>query len=327
MNQRNTIIVFIAITALLVAACGGPQARNDRTVSFIGGNGGVNIGLINGVPPAAVYDGGRMDFGVGVVLENVGESDLGPTTDNPFARVSLEGFLPAAFGMTPAQMSQDLDRPLLGAHKNFDGSILPGQMHNLVFSPLNYRERLQGNRVYTFLIKFCYDYESIATVPICFKNSMIENVQDAQICTLTGEKYPQNSGAPLHVTSVVQNPLAPYKVMVNFVIEHAGTGEFYGRTAGETCDPTITNSNKYRVDVAVSSEDPGLNIQCSTLGGDAAGTITMFQGAPQTVTCTLTGDAASASRIYTDLLTVNLQYRYGESIAQPIVINAVGSAD
>lgn len=318
------ILMLILSAALLLAACAGEEPT-DRNIAnpFLGGNVGVVMGLVNGAPPAAVYDGGRQDFAVTVVLDNEGEADIGPGTDNPFARVRLEGFLPGAFGVADqAGLSQDLTRPLLGARKNFDGTILKGQMDRVNFFPLNYQGNLEGNYVQNFLVHFCYDYETTATVPICFKDDIVENIEDAQICTLTGEKLPQNSGGPVHVVSLVQNPLDPYEVMVNFVIEHAGSGDFYGRAADETCDPSIMNTNKYRVEVELSSEDPGLGIDCGSWGGGASGDVTLYQGAPAVVTCTLSG--TGSSRIYTDLLTVKMRYRVGDQMVQPVVVQAVG---
>lgn len=150
-------------------------------------------------------------------------------------------------------------------------------------------------------------------------------MQDAQVCTLTGEKHPQNSGAPIQVTSLVENPLGPYKVMINFIIEHVGTGNFYGRTADETCDPSVTNMNKYKINVGVSSQDPTMDIKCSSLGGTANGTITLYNGAPMTVTCTLTATPGQQTRIYTEPITVDLMYRYEDALMQSVVIQAVNN--
>jgi len=322
--------LFIALAALLLlAACGsgGPQVNN--AVPFIGGNVGLDVALVEGMPPAAIYDNNKMTFGVGIALHNVGEADIGPETNNDYVQVSLGGIRPGAFGLEPAELSQGIEEPLLGSHKNFDGTILPGQIRPVIFEDLNYQERLQGNTLQNFIVKACYDYETFATAPICFKDDILESAQDAQICTLTGEKQPQNSGGPLHVTSLVQNPLSAHKVMVNFIVEHTGTGQFYGRRNGadpETCDESVTNMNKYRVDVNVSSQDSGMQIHCSTLGGGASGTITLFSGAPMTVTCTLTGAADQNTRIYTEPLVINLRYRYGESIMQSVLIQAVGNS-
>ena len=95
-------IVLVISILLLVAGCTttDPAEGTDRSVAFVGGNVGVNLGLIQGTPPAAVYDGGRTDFGVGIVLANVGEADIGPGTENPFVRISLEDFLPSVFGLS-----------------------------------------------------------------------------------------------------------------------------------------------------------------------------------------------------------------------------------
>lgn len=315
-------LILVALLALASCAGGNPQQPNP-TVPFIGGNVGVEVGLIEGLPPASVYDNDRMKFAIGVALHNVGEADI---TMNDYAEVSLEGFSPRVFGLSVDQMSRELDQPLMGAQKNFDGTILPGQIANVVFEEMGYVDRLRGNIVQNLVISACYDYENYATANLCFKSDIFESVQD--ICSLTGEKFPQNSGGPIHVTSLVQNPLGPHRVMINFVVEHLGSGDFYGQESGETCDPSVTNLNKYDVDVSVFSENTDMQIDCSTLrdGGGSnnhTGRITLFSGAPTTVTCTLTGPENSG-RIYTEPINIELAYRYGERITQPIVIQAVG---
>lgn len=322
--MKQLVIIVLVIIALLVAGCSGGTRQNSITQPFIGGNVALDVGLMEGMPPAAVYDNAKMPFAVGVGLHNVGEADIGPTTNNPFVRVSLTGIRPGAFGLTPAQMSQDLSEPLLGSHKNFDGTILAGQTRAVVFN-LNYQEKLEGNLIQPIVANVCYDYETFATVPICFKNDIIENVQDAQICTLTGEKMPQNSGAPIQVTSLVENPLGPYRVMVNFNVEHVGTGDFYGRSNDETCVPIVTNMNKNRVHVTVTSQDNTMTIRCSQLNNGNTGTITLFSGAPMTVTCTLESSPGSNTRIFTEPLSINLRYRYGTSVLQQVVVQAVGN--
>jgi hypothetical protein len=325
--MKRTLSVALIILLLFVASCGTNNNQPSLTVPFVGGNAGLNVGLMNGLPPANVYDNQKMAFGVGIALNNVGEADIGPDTDNPYVNVFLEGFSPRAFGLETSQMSKSLDQQLLGAHKNFDGTILPGMITSVVFEPLMYQDKLQGNIVQSIVADVCYDYENWATAPICFKDSIIERAQD--ICTLTGEKFPQNSGGPIHVTSLVENPLSANRVMINFVLEHVGTGDFYGRQnqagAEETCNPLVTNLNKYRVEVSVDSEDPTMDIKCTTLGGDNTGLVTLYSGAPTTVTCTITS-TASGTRIFTDPITINTKYRYGEAIVQPVVVQAVGNA-
>ena len=67
------------------------------------------------------------------------------------------------------------------------------------------------------------------------------------------------------------------------------------------------------------------HIKCSTLGGSNHGVITMFSGAPTTVTCTLQAPSGS-TRVFSDPITIHVRYRYGEEIVQPVIIQAVGAA-
>jgi len=346
--NRYTIALLV-ISLLVLASCASQDVSQPAAgVPFIGGNDGIEAGLIDGMPPAQVYDGNRMDFGIGVALENLGEADVGADTDNPYLAVEINGFPPAVFGFDAADLRQVYDRTLLGARKNFDGSILPGGLDSIQFEGLRYKGELEGDYIQNFLVETCYDYETIATVSLCFKKEIIENVQDAAICTLTGEKLPQNSGSPIHVTSVVQNPLGTdkttgkHRIMVNIILEHVGTGDFYGRSRApsptpwsqpstgeneETCDPSLTNTNKYRVDVELyPGSGSTMGIDCSSFddSSPSRGMVTLFQGAPTTITCTLT-DSGPEDRPYTDLLNIKLRYRYGESMIQPVVIKAVGT--
>lgn len=319
------LYLVMVILALFVASCTSGPTGPDPTMPFVGGNKAVQIGFIKGMPPAAVQDNG-MQFGVGIMLHNVGEADIGPGTDNPYARVSLEGFRPGAFGLTSADMSKDVTQTLMGSRKNFDGTIIPGQMASVQFEGLVYNDAVEGNLIQDFLVKTCYDYETRATAQLCYKNDIIQTAQD--ICSLTGEKLPQNSGGPLQISSLVQSPLGPYEVLISMVIEHVGPGTFFGRQdtqqATETCDDSTLNMNRYRVGVEVDSSDAGLEIECPQLGSDNDGTVLLPNGAPTTVTCTLrqTNQDGSAG-IYTDPISIKLKYRYGEWMTQQVVIQAV----
>lgn len=320
--SKNIIILTVALSLLLAGCGGGGDERPGIETPFIGGNAAINLYLQNGLPPPTVFDGGSHPFAIGLVLENIGESDIGVGTVNPFIQLRLEGLLPANFGITDAALTQTPNTIIRGAKKNFDGSILPGEVFNAVYQPLNFQPNLQGNQVHTFRLVACYDYANYATSQLCMKNDVLENVQDSTICTLTGPKPVANSGGPLHVTEVVQNPMDANKLQVNLKVEHVGTGEFYGRVAGETCDPSVRNMNKFDVEMTVNTDDPNANIVCYRLGGGNTGILEMYQGAPQVVTCIIEG-SQSSSRVYQESLNVELAYRYGEFIEDQFVVQAV----
>ncbi|MBW2990442.1 hypothetical protein KY348_01925 [Candidatus Woesearchaeota archaeon] len=319
------LVLLTALVALfLVTSCTPTETGPDLTQPYIGGTVGLNTYLIEGMPPPMVYDAGNFEFGVGVALENMGEVDIGSGTDNPYVMLRLEGINPEQFGASDADIKKMLDTPLRGARRNFDGTIVPGEITMVTFEPLNYQPDIHGNTQFTIRAVVCYDYETIATSKICIKDDVLEHLQDTSICTLTGEKFPQNSGGPLHVTSLVENPMSENKIQINFIIEHVGIGEFFGKEDGETCDFSARNFNKYYVDIEIEPlQDSGLTVSCSRFSSTNAGRIKLYQGAPTTISCTIERSRPSSGRIYEDLLNIKLMYRYGQFIETPIIIQDV----
>lgn len=324
-NYRMIVILVAITAALFITGCPTPDAGNNLAQTYIGGTVGLNAYLIEGMPPPMIHDSGTFPFAVGVALENLGEADVGPGTDNPYVMVRLEGINPEQFQTTDQNVRKVIDMTLRGARRNFDGSMFPGEITAVSFEPLNYTPDIHGNTQFTIRADICYDYETFSTSTICIKDDVLENIQDASICSLSGEKFPQNSGGPLQITSVVENPMADNKVQVVFVIEHVGIGEFFGREDGEICDFSVRNFNKYYVDVEVEPlSDSGMTISCSRFsGGSNQGRIKLYQGAPTTVSCTIERTRPSAGRVFQDLLNIRLRYRYGQFIETPIIIQDV----
>lgn len=320
----NKLFLFglVAIAAaLLLTGCEGVGTGNEAP-RFVGGPTGLNTYLIEGMPPPVVFDGNSYPFSVGIMIENQGEVAVGPGTDNPYVMARLVGINPVQFGLTDDSAMQMLESPLQGSKRNFDDTIFPGELTSIVFEPLSYVPDIFGNTQFTIRADVCYDYENMATAIVCIKDDVLESVQDTSICTLSGEKYVQNSGGPLHVTKVTENPMGSNKIQINFMIEHIGIGEFFGRDAGEDCDFSMRNINKYNVDVEVLQfqGDDGLTISCGRFGGSNAGRVKLYQGAPTTISCTIERTRPSAGRIFQDLLNIRLRYRYGQFIETPIII-------
>jgi hypothetical protein len=329
--SKKIIVAMLIIAALAITGCGKGNGNADLTKSYVGGTVGLSTYLIEGAPPPNIQDAGTSPFSVGVAIENQGEADIGPGTENPFMIVRLEGINPEQFGVTDDFIKQQVNAPVKGARRNFDGTIFPGEITTVTFDSLTYKPDIHGNTQFTIRADVCYDYQTIATTQICVKDDVLENIQDSSICSLTGQKSPQNSGGPVHITSVVENPMSSNKIQINFVIEHVGLGEFFGRPAAgssnqEICDFSVRNTNKYYVDVEVEPlSDTGIAISCSRFNGARTGRIKLYQGAPTTVSCTLERTRASAGRVFQDLLNIKLKYRYGQFIETPILIQDVSN--
>jgi hypothetical protein len=323
MNKK--LLCTLALCAFLLMACGQQQQNQpDATEPFVGGTIGLNPYFIEGAPPPEVQDNAQSPFSVAVVLENQGEADVGPGTDNPFVRVNLQGINPQKWGVNDSAFI--LDQALRGARKNIDGTILPGEITTATFEGLNYEDNIRGNTEFVLRAEMCYDYTTLSTTRICIKDNPLENIQDTSLCTLSGEKKPRNSGAPVHVTSVTQNPLGSDKIQVNFMIEHVGVGTFYGRQEGENCNPSNTNFNKHKLHVrVVNISDSGYSISCPRLGGTNQGMVKLYQGAPQQISCTVERTGPDQGRVFQEVMEVELRYRYGQFIETPILVQDVSN--
>ncbi|MFH1649816.1 MAG: hypothetical protein ABIA93_04665 [Candidatus Woesearchaeota archaeon] len=336
-----TFVLFLIILIAIAACTGGTETPN-LAQPFIGGDKAIVLYLQEGLPPNVIYDKSKSTFGIGVAMENVGEANVGTGTDNPNVFIRLEGINPSQFGLEKGatmKTFKQLNERIDGARKNFDGTIFPGQLTNVIFEPLTYAPDLKGNTQITIRADVCYDYTTYTSTPICIKDNALESLADATICTLTGEKFPRNSGGPVHVGSLIENPLGDDKYQISFTLEHVGVGEFFHRTelpAGMTatassssktdgtypCDHSVTNPDKYDVYVKVGDIE-GMTINCPRIGG-SQGYVKLYNGAPTVVTCTLIKtDGNVGTRAYQEILSVDLYYMYSEFIETPILIQDV----
>lgn len=319
---KNTAFLLLLTVLLVLASCKSSPDTNTIPPQFKGGNVGLEMYYLDGMPPAVIYDNGQLPFAIGLIISNVGEADVGPGTPNPFVEVSLTGINPVQFGVTEADLVQSLATELRGSKMNFDGQPIDGDITQVTFDGLSYLPDLFGTSPIAIRSNLCYDYQTFTTTQICIKNDVVETSGDVSICQARGEKIPQNSGGPVHITSLVQNPLNNNKIQVVFQIEHVGTGQIFARTEGEHCDYSVRNlRNKNVVDVIVRPlDDPNYRISCPRFKGSNQGSVVLLNGAPTQVTCTIENVGGSSVQVFQDWLDIELRYRYGQYIDQQILI-------
>jgi hypothetical protein len=340
-------VLLALLLALFVTACTNSNGPSDITDPFVGGTAGLALSFEQGAPPAEIYDGGQMPFSVFVRVENLGEADVGPdsvngvTGDNTFALIQIIGINPAQFGYPEVEKTfAETETTILGARKNFDGTIIAGTLDSIPFEGYEYLPDEQGNSQVTMRANICYDYTTRTNTRVCIKDNLLENVQDDSICVLSGPKDVKNSGAPVHVTAVTQNPLGRDKIQVTFTVENVGSGQVFRRASEQQysnrdpysspCDNSITNPNRNQVKVRVNLGDDTASglIRCPLLDNSNEGYINLFQGNAATISCTIQTDP-QGNRIYTDSMRISLEYTYSQFVETPILIRDVsaGSPD
>lgn len=320
-------ILALALVSLLVLASCPQDEKKMSCDPFVGGNTGLNMYYLDGMPPALIYDNGELPFSVGLIIDNTGEADVGPGTENPFVEVTLTGINPIQFSITEDDLVKSLTQPLRGSKMQFDCQHTGGDASQVSFEGLNYLPDLFGPSPLIVRSSLCYDYTTYSTTPICIKEDVVETVNDAAICTSRGEKIPKNSGAPVHITSLVQNPLSNKRIQIVFQIEHVGNGQIFARADGERCDYGVRNiQNKNVVDVFVRPlDDPNYVISCPRFEGSNQGSVVLLNGAPTQVTCTIENVGTANIPVFQDWIDIELRYRYGQFIDQPITIYDTGS--
>ena len=328
------LIITLSLALLFISACScsvrQPEIVPEEIGGFVGGVTGLAVNIMDGAPPSVIQDAGLTPFSVIVALENAGEAEVGPGTDNPLVFARLGGIMYNNFGLTEQTAAKSLNAKLSPAKRNFDGTIMPGEINYISFDNLVYKPNIFESIALTLRAEVCYDYETYVTTKFCMKKDVLEAWEDASICTLRGPKPVGNSGAPVHVTNVEEAPINNKTVQINFVIESVGDGVFFYRNQPQdlydACVFDDLNPHIYKLEVFVEPLQKDIyNVTCLRLdnqlaGGGAYGTVRMFRGAPLTISCFLKRTTPMNIRLYEDMLNVRLRYRYGEFIEIPLLI-------
>jgi hypothetical protein len=322
------------------------DVKKDSLVGgFIGGTQGLKISLVEGAPPPVIQDSSLTPFSFIIALENIGESPIGIGTDNPLIIARIGGVVLSDFNLVidesqkgnkinnkliPEAAAKRIEQRIESSKKNFDGTLIPGEMTHINFDNLAYTRNIADSYAFTLRAEICYDYSTFTTAKLCFKKNVLEMPEDSSICTLKGPKPFGSSGAPLQITKVEETPVNDNTVQVSFNIEHLGTGMFFYRNNPkdlyDACVFSEANSNlnKFEVFVEPMQKDT-YNIDCQRIenklaGGGESGILKMPLGAPLSLNCFISRINPIETRVYEDMINIRLVYRYGEIIEQPILV-------
>lgn len=321
--MKKIITLLIICSILLMTGCDSKEPVKTGVSPFIGGKAALTGEFIEGAPPEQIYDKGSSSFAIGLKLENVGE-DLVEANDG---FVEILGINPVDFGLnSQTELKKSLTR-IGESKKSTDGTALQGDSIFVEFANLKYLPDLKGNTDFKFRANLCYDYTTQMSSKICVNKNPLGNVGEA-ICKVTGEKDVENSGGPIHITMLKESPLGENKVQILFEISHVGDSDNMFYKKGTDCNEAVTNPDKYKVYLKVTSDINGVLPKCSGLeqanSVGAEGYVTLFNGQKRAVTCTL--DLKNVDSVYEDLFTAELTYRYHQYFEKEIEIQDISAS-
>lgn len=315
------IIIMLLCLLFILAACQEQENTNDNSQSFIGGSSGLLINFQEGEPPIEVTDGAQMDFTATVKLENQGEAEVASEDIS----LTLKGFDAISFGVEDPAALQDVNpsENILANNINPDtGEAIDAPPVYYTFPILNYQEDLSGNSVFPFVVDVCYNYQTLATASLCVKEDLLDST-DADVCTVSGTKDVQNSGAPVHITEFKEFTAGQDKVSFSFTVKNVGNGLL--SDLNKDCDQTP--ANKDYVTVIVDTHLDGLTCSGLTNGAEVtdstaySGKVKLTTGEKQ-VRCTQTiSEADRTDKVMITDFTLN--YDYQESTRKQVLVKHI----
>jgi hypothetical protein len=337
--MKKLLLVTMALAVLVLAACTTQGSPTGPVLNpWVGGTEALELEFVPGMPPlenGAILDNDQSSFSIGVKLDNKGEYDIEPANSD-LIDVRVRGILSDQFDVSPQDLQLQLSDTLRGTRKNIDGSVIDGQFATATFNNLRYQPDSQGDIPKSFVVDVCYDYKTKSTTPVCLANDVTDAVTSAQaqsVCTVSGPQDAKNSGGPIQVTNFKQQPQGANRVSITFTLSHVGDGEIYRFHGDNTnpCDDSVSNldeQDEVFVEISLPASSQSA-IECqgsfTDTGSYSFGEIKMYDGAPRIITCTVEELSGQDNLIYEDLLSVDLSYRYAESVRQSIVIKDAGN--
>ncbi|MBU1201663.1 MAG: hypothetical protein KJ583_06980 [Nanoarchaeota archaeon] len=314
--RKELIIVFAFLLVLASCTDGGPAINNQKT--FLGGTTGLLINFVAGEPPTEVTDGGATPFTVTMKLENKGEVMI----PKEKVTLTLKGFDSVDFGVSnPASLTVHPLADILKNDINPDtGQAINSPPEYVTFPTLNFGGRLSGNSVFPFMVDVCYNYQTKATSQMCIKENLLDSA-DTNVCSVSGEKTVQNSGAPVQITSFQEFSAGPDKVSFTITIKNVGNGLL--SKADANCDDAP--ANKDVVKLTVDTHIVGLT--CSGLSNTAtagtaySGEVKLSTGERQ-VRCTQE-IAANQKSDKIKIVDIFVDYGYKQSVSTNVLVKHI----
>ncbi|HYD03267.1 MAG TPA: hypothetical protein VEC16_03115 [Alphaproteobacteria bacterium] len=325
-NKLNKIFVVFMVFALAFTLSGCGQ-QNTTGKTFIGGTEGLKTSFLPGSPPDRTVDGGQGGFSIVVKAENVGESDIKATE----GYVQIWGLDARTYGSSLPDFKKKFSEQsgfgeeLRGAVKNFDGTVLNGGVATIELGDLKYGPTIQGDIQQKIWANVCYKYTTKVATQICVKNNVEQALSGNEICTVEGEKSPQNSGAPIHVTSLKESYAGNGKIGLTLQISHVGTGDAFFKDDKLECNDVESNLDRGKVrikfkDVQVSGRN--VPVVCQ---GVSDGYVRLFKdgSGKETTTLYCTVDVSGSDNVVEVPLDLELGYTYLQHVESDITIRHI----
>lgn len=317
------IFFGIALLALVFFLAGCATQQQTAGTAFIGGTEALKTSFLDGNPPTTIYDDGTTPFAIVVKMENVGETDIKQND----GYIQINGLDARTYNINTFKKNFNMD--INSAKRNTDGSVLNGQTVTLDFPELKYTSSIIGDLQQKVSADICYRYTNKVATQLCIIKDP-NKVSDTKICQVDSETNPQNSGGPIHVSSLKENFMGTGKVGFSMVITHVGTGDNFFKDNKLDCNDVESNPDRGKIKIKFNPVKIGgrdVDVKCDALteGSTHEGYVRLFKDSSgkETYTIYCSIDTTSADTIVQVPLQAEISYVYLQSIQKDITIRHV----
>ncbi|MBW3004210.1 hypothetical protein KY310_00045 [Candidatus Woesearchaeota archaeon] len=223
------VILLLMILAIFLSSCAMQQTNKEQiTTTYRVGTQGIDMRFLPNLPPNRLFD--TEPFNAVIEVENRGAYPLG----GPGDKIYLSGFdssiltgilewgedIPQIEGRTQFVTQGGIDVV------SFKGSIAPLRPRNIDKYPVR------------LLATACYEYETIATAPICIDPDPYAPTTRQKICTPTPVSLGGGQGGPMAVSQIEIDP-SPGRTRFKIHVQNVGGGEVFRSGADylQKCSP------------------------------------------------------------------------------------------
>ncbi|NTV24015.1 MAG: hypothetical protein HGA85_06635, partial [Nanoarchaeota archaeon] len=226
-------------------------------------------------------------------------------------KISITGLNPKDYGNEESFFIKDgIQEDILATYKDYEGNVIKATDIIVSFPGLSFKSKLSGNQPFPVQADVCYKYKTEAVSTGCIrKDPQLTNTK--AVCVVNEEKKVFNSGAPVQVTSFLEQPSGTDKIRYLITIKHVGSGDVYS-PATKCADKTVKNRVHVKIESSVT------DLECVGFIGAAGkeGDVILRDG-EYTFRCS---QQKSSELDFEDRIVMTMTYDYLESVSTSVLV-------
>ncbi len=328
--MNNKIVsIIILIIVLFLTGCNNETQTISKEISYIGGTEGLKTSFLSENPPYNIADGASGVFSIIIKAENVGESTIAASD----GYVQISGIDAKTYNYPDKTFKKIFSEQdgfgteIKSIKKNINGLVLNGGVATIEFANLQYMPIIrEDSPQQTIWADVCYKYKTKVATEICVKNNYKKTTSETQICEVEGEKTLQNSGAPIHVTTLNESYIGNNKVGITLTLTHVGNGDGFFKDDKLSCNNVASNIDSGKVhiqfdNVKIAGKD--VPVVCTEMESSGYVKLVEDTSGKETYKLYCTIDVSNAKNIEKIPLNLEMSYVYLQHVESNFIIRHV----